>query len=72
MQVVKGNGPCNTQRIAHRKKAHDDGAWVREATPAFAASNEQGTSQAQVEQTPQSSLRGGDGDDEARRSKESA
>ncbi len=29
--VVKGGGPCNAQRIAHRKKAHDDGAWVREA-----------------------------------------
>ena len=35
--VVKGNGPCNTQRIEHRKKAHDDGAWVREAATAYAA-----------------------------------
>ena len=31
MQVVKGNGPCNTQRIAHRRQADEDGAWVREA-----------------------------------------
>jgi ring-1,2-phenylacetyl-CoA epoxidase subunit PaaA len=35
--VVKGSGPCNAQRIAHRKRAHDDGAWVREAAVAFAA-----------------------------------
>lgn len=34
--VVKGNGPCNKQRIRARKKAHDDGAWVREAAMAYA------------------------------------
>lgn len=33
--VVKGNGPCNRQRIAARKKAHEDGAWVREAAVAY-------------------------------------
>ncbi len=37
MAVVKGNGPCNAQRIARRKAAHDDGAWVREAASAYAA-----------------------------------
>jgi ring-1,2-phenylacetyl-CoA epoxidase subunit PaaA len=37
MAVVKGNGPCNAQRIARRKQAHDDGAWVREAAAAHAA-----------------------------------
>ncbi|WP_183093605.1 1,2-phenylacetyl-CoA epoxidase subunit PaaA [Nocardioides stalactiti] len=36
-RVVKGGGPCATERIAHRKQAHDDGAWVREAATAFAA-----------------------------------
>ena len=35
--VVSGNGPCNSQRIAHRRHAHEDGAWVREAATAFAA-----------------------------------
>lgn len=35
--VVKGNGPCNKQRLAARNKAHDDGAWVREAAIAHAA-----------------------------------
>lgn len=34
--VVKGNGPCNRQRIAARQKAYDDGAWVREAAIAYA------------------------------------
>ena len=37
MQVVKGNGPCNAQRIEHRRRAHEDGAWVREAATAYAA-----------------------------------
>ena len=37
MAVVKGNGPCNAQRIARRQGAHDDGAWVREAAAAHAA-----------------------------------
>ncbi len=35
--VVKGNGPCNKQRLDARKKAHDDGAWVRAAALAYAA-----------------------------------
>jgi ring-1,2-phenylacetyl-CoA epoxidase subunit PaaA len=34
--VVKGNGPCNKQRLAARNKAHNDGAWVREAAKAYA------------------------------------
>ncbi len=34
--VVKGNGPCNKQRLAARNKAHDEGAWVREAAMAYA------------------------------------
>ena len=34
--VVNGNGPCNKQRLAHHKKAHDDGAWVRDAAKAHA------------------------------------
>jgi ring-1,2-phenylacetyl-CoA epoxidase subunit PaaA len=29
--VISGNGPCNTDRLATRQKAWDDGAWVREA-----------------------------------------
>jgi len=35
-QVIKGNGPCNHERMAARRKAHDDGAWVREAARAYA------------------------------------
>ncbi len=34
-RVVKGGGPCNEQRLNARRKAHDDGAWVREAAMAY-------------------------------------
>jgi ring-1,2-phenylacetyl-CoA epoxidase subunit PaaA len=34
--VVKGNGPCNKQRLVARNKAHDEGAWVRAAALAYA------------------------------------
>ena len=36
-QVLAGNGPCNRDRMAARRKAHDEGAWVREAAAAYAA-----------------------------------
>ena len=35
-QVISGNGPCNAERIAARKKAEDEGQWVRDAAIAFA------------------------------------
>lgn len=35
-QVVKGHGPCNVERIAARKKAKEEGLWVREAANAYA------------------------------------
>ena len=35
-EVVKGNGPCNKQRLQTRNKAHEEGAWVREAAMAYA------------------------------------
>jgi ring-1,2-phenylacetyl-CoA epoxidase subunit PaaA len=34
--VIKGNGPCNKQRLTARQKAHAEGAWVREAANAYA------------------------------------
>jgi ring-1,2-phenylacetyl-CoA epoxidase subunit PaaA len=36
-RVVKGNGPMNRERVAARRKAWDEGAWVREAALAHAA-----------------------------------
>jgi ring-1,2-phenylacetyl-CoA epoxidase subunit PaaA len=36
LDVLAGNGPCNRQRMEKRRKAHDDGAWVREAAQAYA------------------------------------
>jgi ring-1,2-phenylacetyl-CoA epoxidase subunit PaaA len=40
-QVVKGNGPCNKERLAARKKAWEEGRWVREAASAYAAKQKQ-------------------------------
>lgn len=40
-RVVKGNGPCNKLRLSARKKAHDEGAWVREAAMVYAAKRKQ-------------------------------
>lgn len=34
--VLKGNGTCNAQRVEHRRRAHEDNAWVREAAAAHA------------------------------------
>jgi ring-1,2-phenylacetyl-CoA epoxidase subunit PaaA len=34
--VVKGNGPCNKERLAARVSAHENGEWVREAALAHA------------------------------------
>ena len=34
-QVVKGNGPCNKERLQARVDAWENGAWVREAAVAY-------------------------------------
>ena len=44
MQVLKGNGPCNAERVARRRAAHEEGAWVREAATAFARKQKAGGS----------------------------
>ena len=36
-RVLAGQGPCNAQRLARRRAAHENGAWVREAAAAYAA-----------------------------------
>lgn len=36
-QVVKGNGPCNKERLAARNKAWNDGEWVRDAAMTYAS-----------------------------------
>jgi ring-1,2-phenylacetyl-CoA epoxidase subunit PaaA len=45
-QVIGGNGPCNRERLAARRKAHEEGAWVREAAAAFAAKQQAAAGQA--------------------------
>lgn len=34
--MLKGNGPCNQERLATRRNAIESGAWVREAAVAYA------------------------------------
>ncbi|MEO7086989.1 MAG: 1,2-phenylacetyl-CoA epoxidase subunit PaaA [Gemmatimonadaceae bacterium] len=45
-RVVKGDGPCNHERLAARRKAHDDGEWVRAAASAYAAKQSASASEA--------------------------
>lgn len=35
-RVVKGDGPCNKERLDARRQAHEDGLWVREALEEYA------------------------------------
>jgi ring-1,2-phenylacetyl-CoA epoxidase subunit PaaA len=35
--VLKGNGPCNRERLKARRDAHEEGGWVRQAATAHAA-----------------------------------
>jgi len=46
-RVLRGDGPCNAERVEHRRGAHEESAWVREAANAYAA-----------KQSPRSAARG--------------
>jgi len=35
-EVLRGNGPCNAERLERRRSAHEEGAWVREAAAEYA------------------------------------
>ena len=50
--VLKGNGPCNKQRLAARVKAHEEGAWVRDAALAYSEKKKAGTTVAQQIKVP--------------------
>ena len=52
-RVIKGNGPCNAQRMAHRRRAHEEGAWVREAADAYAAKQVARTTPSTPQSTPE-------------------
>ena len=43
-RVVKGNGPCNKERMQARRDAHQEGIWVREALAAYARRESNGKS----------------------------
>ncbi len=40
-RVISGNGPCNRERLAARRKAHENGRWIREAALAHAEKRRQ-------------------------------
>jgi ring-1,2-phenylacetyl-CoA epoxidase subunit PaaA len=39
--VIKGNGPCNKERLTARVSAHENGEWVREAALTYAEKKKQ-------------------------------
>jgi len=39
--VLKGNGPCNRERLETRRRAYEDGQWVRDAALAHAQKHKQ-------------------------------
>lgn len=43
-RVIRGDGPCNKERLAARREAHEQGAWVREALSSYAARYESDSS----------------------------
>ena len=45
-RVLAGHGPCNRERLEARRRAHAEGAWVREAALANAAKRRQRTAYA--------------------------
>ncbi|MFE0760686.1 1,2-phenylacetyl-CoA epoxidase subunit PaaA [Streptomyces smyrnaeus] len=53
-EVLKGNGPCNEQRLEQRRRAHENGAWVREAAAAHAAKQSARASQDGASRTARS------------------
>ncbi len=44
-RVIRGHGPCNRERLRARRKAHEEGAWVREAVQAYARKRQQRAAQ---------------------------
>ena len=40
-RVLSGDGPCNRERLATRRRAYAEGAWVREAALAYATKQQQ-------------------------------
>ncbi|MBX9245226.1 1,2-phenylacetyl-CoA epoxidase subunit A [Actinotalea ferrariae] len=46
-RVIRGDGPCNAQRMERRRTAHEEGAWVRESAMAYAAKHAAPSAEAQ-------------------------
>ncbi|UCM89052.1 1,2-phenylacetyl-CoA epoxidase subunit PaaA [Streptomyces marincola] len=50
--VLAGEGPCNEERVSRRRRAHAEGAWVREAASAYAAKHPRGGAAPHVPTAP--------------------
>ncbi|WP_250037342.1 1,2-phenylacetyl-CoA epoxidase subunit PaaA [Paractinoplanes maris] len=48
-RVISGDGPMNAERLANRRRADEDGAWVREAAAAHAAKRREATARERQE-----------------------
>ncbi|MGH8220963.1 MAG: 1,2-phenylacetyl-CoA epoxidase subunit PaaA [Steroidobacteraceae bacterium] len=42
-RVLSGDGPCNRERLETRRRAEEEGRWVREAAAAYARKRQPGT-----------------------------
>jgi ring-1,2-phenylacetyl-CoA epoxidase subunit PaaA len=63
VRVIGGDGPCNRQRMAHRRRAHAGGGWVRSAAAAYAAKQAaRSSSAARATSAPQGSASGDGGE----------
>jgi ring-1,2-phenylacetyl-CoA epoxidase subunit PaaA len=47
-QVLAGNGPCNQERLSIRIRAHEEGAWVRQAALDHAAKHSRGEERIEI------------------------
>ena len=50
--VLRGNGPCNRERLEARRAAHEAGRWVREAAAAYAAKRSKSRSESPRSEVP--------------------
>jgi ring-1,2-phenylacetyl-CoA epoxidase subunit PaaA len=52
-EILRGNGPCNKERLEARNKAWDNGAWVREAATAFAEKRKLNFNRSKIDVKPE-------------------
>ena len=58
-RVIRGDGPCNAERVGNRRAAHESGAWVRAAAVAHAAKHAPTAASDDNQEVVQQSAQGG-------------